>query len=809
VKGASNVPSTPCLLAERATPSLAVAVATLLLFGLGAGAPAHAGTVPCRGADGSLTSPSVDAKAIAAVRGTIARQCPCAAFDGSGPTTNHSRFLACATAVIDDAMDGSPLPGGFTLRHECRREVRTIYSKAACGYPASAPRVMCCEATPTGRTKASAKKIASCVDSASGVVRHACYASVFAPDACRFDATNECATLVVAETANLPSPAQPPNTPGSPAVVVTNPKLLTQFGGSFSLNNVRYTRHHLAGPTGPADAILILVPGFEGGAGNFKNLAENVITRAHGDGFVLEIWAYDRRSNQLEDMVGLDIAEEFLSPEIALDWLFGAELTLPLHPLLAAGPNRRAVFYDTQADVPFMANWTGLVFSRDIDVLVSAASAVAVNQNVFLGGHSAGTGFTARYAATDFNLSGVGPAQPGYAKVRGLVLLEGGGGATGGAPLTADTLDRIEAKADGGLFGAVRDNAPRCVDGITPCTIANEAVACVGQMPPKCTPPTTAYAIVPGLLNARLLASGEVSALQGALDPDLGENILRVDQGAAGNNAVAKVPDLAGLAFLPHATAEGGLGNFIDDDSFVAGLAPFVATSVGGPGPSLGGIQQWRDITEGVDPAQIPNNGPPPTTLPGTRWGQEKEVSRFDRVLTDFYKGATNFTDVYYPSAGLGVTSVTGVCGGSTCSVGNVGASCSADAQCSQAINLDSSALSIGRNRRDIENLTQAANIDVPVIAFGGTNGLATVPGSYTPFGSSIGTCTAPSCDGTPRVVDAANPNPAFPTFGGVAGGYEVVMAEGFAHLDVVAAEDDAANPIPAALVAFLERNVQ
>jgi hypothetical protein len=84
------------------------------------------------------------------------------------------------------------------------------------------------------------------------------------------------------------------------------------------------------------------------------------------------------------------------------------------------------------------------------------------------------------------------------------------------------------------------------------------------------------------------------------------------------------------------------------------------------------------------------------------------------------------------------------------------------------------------------------------------------VPGNYTAFGSSIGVCTAPSCDGTtPRVVDATMPNPAFPTFGGVAGGYEVVVAEGFAHLDVLTAEDDAENPVPAAVVEFLKRNVQ
>jgi hypothetical protein len=143
-----------------------------------------------------------------------------------------------------------------------------------------------------------------------------------------------------------------------------------------------------------------------------------------------------------------------------------------------------------------------------------------------------------------------------------------------------------------------------------------------------------------------------------------------------------------------------------------------------------------------------------------------------------------------------------------TCAVGNVGAACTDDGDCSQSVNLDSSALSVGRGRRDIENLTQAATIDVPVLAVCGTNGSAPVPGVYTPFASSIGPCTAPSCDGsTPRVVDAAVPNPAVPTFGGVEGGYEVVVAEGFAHLDVLTAEDTADNPVLPALVAFLMRN--
>jgi len=776
-----------------------IVVVLLALIAFAADASA---AVKCRASELALS----DAQDILAIRGAIERACPCASFDGSAGQA-HKDFKKCGNALVDDASEGTPV-FGFTVRPQCRGELKKYVSKSTCGSPVAENKVICCEVKSSGKTKGGPKRADKCVTANSGSpVRSACLASSFT-DVCTAEAANPCRSRVVQETVNLPSAAEGAHTPGTLGVVVSNPKLLAQFGGpSFSLNNARYTRWRLAGPEQQPDAILVLVPGFEGGASDFRILAENLIVRANDGGQLVEVWGFDRRSNQLEDLVGADIAEEFLSAQVALDWFFGGELSLPLHPVLAAGPNRRAVFYDTQGDVPFIADWTTLVFSRDIDAVVTAARAAASNQNAFLGGHSAGTGFTARYASTDFNLTGVGTPDPGYAKVRGLVLFDGTGGSTAGAPVTADTLDRIEAKFDGGLFGAVRDNAARCVDGTTPCTIANEATDCMGQTPPKCTPPTTSYSVVAGLLNARILASSEPVTIQTAADPDTGPSISIVEHGAPGNSAVMQVPDLSGLAILPDATAFGGLGTFIDDDGFIAGLASFLSTSVGSPGPTVGGLATWRDITEGIPVSVLPNNGPPPTSVPAGVWGQEKELTRFDRLARAYYEGGTNFTDWYYPNAGLSVTSVTGVCSSGTCTVGNVGASCSANAQCSQSINLNSSALSIGRGRRDIENLTQAAAIDVPVISVGGTNGLATVPGVFIPFASSIGPCTAPSCDGTPRIVDATMPNTAFPTFGNVNGGFEVVIAEGLTHVDVLTAEDNASNPIVPALAAFLARN--
>ncbi|MDH3687050.1 MAG: hypothetical protein OEP95_12535, partial [Myxococcales bacterium] len=184
---------------------------------------------------------------------------------------------------------------------------------------------------------------------------------------------------LLADTIQLPSAAQPPETPGSPGVVVANPKLLTQFGPGADLNRAIYTRYHLKG-SGAPDGILVLVPGFQGGAGGFEILAEQVMRRGLSDhGRVFEVWAFDRRTNLLEDTEGLDIAERTLDAQIGLDWLFGAELGLTLHPELVAGPNRRAVFYNTSDDVPFIAHWTPQVHSFDIDAVIAAAQAAALN----------------------------------------------------------------------------------------------------------------------------------------------------------------------------------------------------------------------------------------------------------------------------------------------------------------------------------------------------------------------------------------------------------------------------------------------
>jgi cysteine-rich repeat protein len=634
------------------------------------------------------------------------------------------------------------------------------------------------------------------------------------------DCTNACTAGPTSFTVlHVPSPVAPASTPdGTPATAVPGGSTLeTQFGSTvFSLNNVTYTRFFLPGAGAP-DAVLILVPGFAGGSHSFKYLAENLLVRAQNDGTItLEVWAYDRRTNQLEDRAGAALAESLGNPLLAFDWYFGGATGLPMDPLLS----RRAVFHAGE-DVPFIANWTPNVFARDIDVLVDAAAALPGSPKVFLGGHSLGTTFLARYASTDFD---TGPGVvPGYSKLAGLVLFEGGGAALPTVVPSSDNLDLIIAKADGGLYHAVRSGDARCVDG-TPCPGGDADCAAVplptGAVTNKCVKPVEAYTganisapLV--LVTPQIHAAGDVAAIQGKLDPD---GLTYIQRDFGGGVPTDVVPGLGILGALPPSTTGAAIGFFLDDDfSPVSAFQTSIGYSDNGTNQLIFGIllpqiafapdvlRTWKDFDDPtLPPAALPNNGIPST--PSSRHGQEKEVSRLGVLTSMLFSGGINFGDSYFASSGLSVTTADGVCSSGTCVSGNVGAGCANDGQCAVNLGLDSSPLSVGRNRPDIENLTQATSIDIPVIAFGGTNGLTPTSGSFKAFAESIAACTASSCDGfTPRVV---NPLTIDTVYGGVTGGFEVHLSEGYAHIDVVSAEDDSAhNNVYDPLMAFLLRN--
>jgi hypothetical protein len=121
-------------------------------------------------------------------------------------------------------------------------------------------------------------------------------------------------------------------------------------------------------------------------------------------------------------------------------------------------------------------------------------------------------------------------------------------------------------------------------------------------------------------------------------------------------------------------------------------------------------------------------------SAPNDTWGNEKEVARVDLLFSFLRTQQRNFGDSYFASSGL------------SHHVGPFGRNVRRAVWIPRPCR-------VGRGRPDIENLTQAPAIDVPVIAFGGTNGLTPTTASFEGFAKSIAVCNASTCNGTARVL--------------------------------------------------------
>ena len=228
-------------------------------------------------------------------------------------------------------------------------------------------------------------------------------------------------------------------------------------------------------------------------------------------------------------------------------------------------------------------------------------------------------------------------------------------------------------------------------------------------------------------------------ASRGITDPDAGKIILRSTRGRPATTPSRWCRSWAAQPALPApATVNGLFGSFLDDDGMPAGLSaalamPRWAARV----PSWAGSRRGSTSTE--DGSALP--GPDaqqrlraPIALPGTNWGQEVEAVRIDRLRSCVLRRAaapTRRTGTAR-SRGLGDDVAPGVCSGTTAAhvfAGNVGGrvrrrNAGAGRPAVPAVDLARLERAvIPRGRRDIENLTQAANVNIPVLASAAATG--------------------------------------------------------------------------------------
>jgi hypothetical protein len=173
---------------------------------------------------------------------------------------------------------------------------------------------------------------------------------------------------------------------------------------------------------GPSTAkrVLVLVPGTNGGSGNFRVVGRDIVKRVKD----LQVWSMDRRESAFEDQSG------FLSgnPDTAFDYYLGFKY--------------RQV---TEGDAPFAREWGLPVQLADLRKVVLAARDGGRRQ-VILGGHSAGASTVGAYAAWDFN------GRPGYRDLCGMLLIDGGTGVGSKTLSVADATKQKQAIDTGSPF---------------------------------------------------------------------------------------------------------------------------------------------------------------------------------------------------------------------------------------------------------------------------------------------------------------------------------------------------------------------
>jgi pimeloyl-ACP methyl ester carboxylesterase len=251
--------------------------------------------------------------------------------------------------------------------------------------------------------------------------------------------------------------------------------------------------------------VLVLVPGFVSGSGDFTLIARELVKRVPG----LQVWAVDRRSNAFEDTskfqpgTSADEAYDYYLDKLAFK--------------IVDGPR----------DAPFARGWGLKVAMEDLRRVI--LSARRGGHKVILGGHSLGGSSTVAYATWDFK------GKPGYKDVDGLVLIDGGLlGSFDSANLSQ--ARRRKAKIDSGEpFSALLPGLPPWAAGVFA-----EVAGILAKQAPNAVSKAQNYALLPAVFRPAFPVTNEALFAR-ALDADTspkGLELLRVRAGhlaASGN----------------------------------------------------------------------------------------------------------------------------------------------------------------------------------------------------------------------------------------------------------------------------------
>lgn len=411
---------------------------------------------------------------------------------------------------------------------------------------------------------------------------------------------------------------------------------------------IRFTRFRPDSGGAPKEvqAILVLIPGYMGGANSFDYLGRQLVSMAEADtgSGSLEVWAVDRRTNCLEDLSGMNAAEVAGDPGIAVDYYYhGLELAGHTFPGFLG-----------EQDLPFLSEFGLRLLMDDLWTIITTKIPNEDDRRatVYVGGHSAGGGYASYFAGWDFDGDAGTEADGGFSNCAGLIGLDGRVGARSG-----DYIE--EAEYLEGLTGIRNGTSPRLnlLMGVTP-----EALAL--------------FEIIG--MNAHLFPDAESTLDQEAPYSGAVTSLMRMLHSRDLTHYLTGKPAFEDFRY----TNEAVLGVFFDDNfnpvsilqtsmgflqggpvvekSFPGDLADllglfgikkegvFIPWDAGPPSAlGTGPLYSWVNFDEvgnDSDPYYLDTTG----TVVYTYW--REEMVDIQDVAVALYRGGTNFPEWYYTS---------------------------------------------------------------------------------------------------------------------------------------------------------------
>ncbi len=242
-----------------------------------------------------------------------------------------------------------------------------------------------------------------------------------------------CAVWGLCLSSCILSPPLVPEEPGPPAAAEPLPATVTVEAISIpaeaprgngtppdacdSITFLRFRPETQTGDPKPVRAVLLMIPGYLGGANNFYSFGRHLVALAEqaGEGSV-EVWAFERRPNCLEDLTGMNAAEQLGDPDVALDYYYNGRT---INGSAFAG-------FLQSGEAPYLSEF-GLQLVME-DIYRIAVHMMPDREDrarcLFVGGHSLGAYLSALFAGWDFDNNTETTADAGFKNCAGLIGLD-------------------------------------------------------------------------------------------------------------------------------------------------------------------------------------------------------------------------------------------------------------------------------------------------------------------------------------------------------------------------------------------------